>query len=374
MSLVNKFKTKSLQNLLFSLCLVLLPIQAQSLENQLTITQEHFTNLGVTVGKPIEIQQIPILYAPAKVVIPSAHEHIVSTAQGGLISQLSASIGDSVKKGQVLAVINSPELLNLQTQFLNTKTALHLAANTYARDQKLLAEGVIADRRAQETISQYSYAQLNANQAKQMLEISGMTSSDIDQLSKTQKLTSQLNVRSPVAGIVLDRMAVVGTRVDNQAPLYRVGKLDELWLELNIPQEHLTRIKLGDLVILENESVQAKISLLGQNVNPENQTVLARALIQGKSANVRPGQKLNTQVVQVADTPVYKLANSAIAQNEGKAFIFIRNQQGFQVTPVTVVGKQGEESIVSGAITGADAIALTGAVALKATWLGLGAE
>jgi cobalt-zinc-cadmium efflux system membrane fusion protein len=67
-----------------------------------------------------------------------------------------------------------------------------------------------------------------------------------------------------------------------------------------------------------------------------------------------------------------KYSNTAIAQNEGKIFIFIRSQDGFNVSPVTVIGKQGEESIISGDLTGDEDIAIKGAVALKANWLGLG--
>ncbi|MGZ8186968.1 MAG: efflux RND transporter periplasmic adaptor subunit, partial [Methylobacter sp.] len=58
--------------------------------------------------------------------------------------------------------------------------------------------------------------------------------------------------------------------------------------------------------------------------------------------------------------------------NEGKAFIFIRNSQGFLVQPVTVIGKQNDESIISDNFTGNEEIAVKGAVALKANWLGLG--
>jgi membrane fusion protein, heavy metal efflux system len=66
--------------------------------------------------------------------------------------------------------------------------------------------------------------------------------------------------------------------------------------------------------------------------------------------------------------------NAAIAQNEGKSFVFVHNKNGFAVTPITVIGKQGEESIISGELSADDDIAVQGAVALKANWLGLGSE
>jgi len=87
---------------------------------------------------------------------------------------------------------------------------------------------------------------------------------------------------------------------------------------------------------------------------------------------VRPGQTINTQIIQASENAVFKVPDAAIAQNEGKSYIFIRTQDGFKVCPVTVIGKQGEESVISGDLSGNEDIAIKGAVALKADWLGLG--
>ena len=341
-------------------------------ENSIQISQDYFNNLGVTLGKLEPAKQIPVLTAPAKVVIPPTQEYVVSASQAGLITQLNVAIGDKVKKGEVLAQLNSPDLLTLQREYLKAASVLQLASNTYQRDKKLMEDGVIADRRWQETRNQYQSYASEASEHRQLLEIAGMTTNDIERLGKTHRLNSQLSVHSPISGVVMERMAVAGTRIDILAPIYRIANLDELWLEINIPHERIGSIKVGDQVLVENTPVSAEITLLGQSVNPENQTLLARATIKGKHSAVRVGQTINTQIIQSSDNPAFKAPNTAIAQNEGKSFIFIRNRDGFKVSPVTIIGKQGEESIISGDLTGDEEIAIKGAVALKANWLGLG--
>ncbi|MGR8998700.1 MAG: efflux RND transporter periplasmic adaptor subunit [Gammaproteobacteria bacterium] len=341
-------------------------------DNAIQISQDHFNNLGIILGKPELAKQIPILTAPARVVIPSAQEYIVSASQAGLITKLNASIGDNVKKGDVLARLNSPDLLSMQRLYLKAVSEMQLGSLSYQRDKKLLADGVIAERRWQETRSQYNAYVSEVNEHKQLLEIAGMTDSEIDHLRKTRQLSGQLNVHSPISGTVIERMAVAGERVDILAPLYRIANLNELWLEINIPHERIGSIKLGDQVLVENTPVSAEIILLGQSVNPENQTILVRAKIKGKQSAVHAGETINTEIIQSSDNNAFKVPNAAIAQNEGKSFIFIRTQNGFKVIPVTVLGKQGEESIISGDLTGDENIAIKGAVALKANWLGLG--
>lgn len=341
-------------------------------ENTIQISREHFTNLGVILGKPEPASQIPVLTAPAKVVVPPAHEYVVSASQAGLITKLNAAIGDHVKKGEVLAELNSPDLLSMQRLYLKAVSEMQLGLLSYQRDKKLLEDGVIAERRWQETRSQYNAFVSEVSEHRQLLEISGMTGGEIDRLGKTHQLSGRLNVHAPISGVVMERAAVAGERIDILAPLYRVANLDELWLEINIPHERVGSIKVGDQVVVEGTPVSAKITLLGQSVNPENQTLLARATIKGKQSVVRTGQTINTQIIQSSDNTAFKVPNTAIAQNEGKSFIFIQDKDGFKVTPVTVIGKQGDESIISGDLNGGEDIAVKGAVALKANWLGLG--
>jgi cobalt-zinc-cadmium efflux system membrane fusion protein len=341
-------------------------------ENTIEISPEQINNLDVQLGKLESASQIPLLTAPAKVVIPSEHEYIVNASQSGLISRLHASVGDRVKKGSLLAQINSPDLLALQGRYLKTISALNLATVNYQRDKKLLKDGVIAARREQETLSLYNAAILDVNEAQQLLEIAGMSGNDIKQLKNTHQLNSALNVHAPISGVVIERMVVAGTRVDMLAPLYRIADLNELWLEINIPQERLSDINVGNQVWIENTQVSAKISLLGQSVNPENQTIMARAILQGDHTGIRPGQRVNIQIIQPSDNDTFKVPNTAIAQNEGKSFVFIRTPKGFNVSTITVVGKQDNYSTITGDFTGNEDIAVKGAVALKANWLGLG--
>ncbi|WP_394752053.1 efflux RND transporter periplasmic adaptor subunit [Crenothrix sp.] len=373
MNLIHLFKIQVTKHKLLELALLLSLFNVSSMAaNTIEISQEQIANLGVQMGKLEPVSQTPLLTAPAKVVIPSEHEYIVNASQSGLINRLHASVGDHVKKGALLAQINSPDLLALQGRFLKTVSTFNLATATYQRDKKLLKDGVIAARREQETLSQYNAAALDVNEARQLLEIAGMSGNAIKHLKDSHHLNSALSVHAPISGVVIERMVVAGTRVDMLAPLYRIADLKELWLEINIPQERLGDINVGNQVLIENTPISAKISLLGQSVNPENQTIMARAILQGEHTGIRPGQRVNIQIIQPSDNDTFKVPNTAIAQNEGKSFVFIRTPKGFKVSTINVVGKQDNHSTITGDFIGSEDIAIKGAVALKATWLGLG--
>ncbi len=378
MNLTNKSTMYFNKPLILSglICSLLMTPAAFALENNITLSEPNFTNLGIKLGTLQSAKQIPILYAPAKVVAPPSQEYTVAASQMGLITKMNVAIGDNVKKGDILAQLDSPDLLSMQRLYLKAVSDLQLSSLAYQRDKKLFADGAIAERRWQETASQHQAFVSEADEHRQLLTIAGMTNGEIDHLTKTRRLNGQLNIHAPINGVIMERLAEAGSRIDLLSPIYRIANLDELWLELNIPQERIDSVKVGDKVIIEDthESVSAKISLLGQSVNPKNQTVHARAVIKGPQATVRVGQQVNIQIIQNTNSTAYKLPNVAIAQNEGSSFVFVRTASGFLVKPIKVLGKQGDESVVSGDFTGGEQIAVQGAVALKANWLGLGSE
>lgn len=281
--------------------LLIITLLTAAQEMQIRITGEQIDKLDVKVGALSPSNQIPLLYAPAKVVVPANRELLVSSTQPGLIIELQANIGDSVQKGQVLAKINSPDLVGLQREFLTAGSELNLSEMEYKRDKKLLQEGVIADRRWQETRAMHNSKSAQFDSARQLLVMAGMSPGEINKLADTHKLNSLLNIHSPISGVVLDRSATLGARLDIQAPIYRIADLSELWLEINIPQESVNKIRIGDLVRVENTAVTAQIRLMGQSVNRDNQTVLARAVIDGKQTLFRVGQNVNVQILQLSE-------------------------------------------------------------------------
>ncbi len=339
---------------------------AAQTQQTIQLSAQNSENLGIVQGKLIRATQIPLLYAPAKVLIPNNNEYVVSASQSGIIHQLNAATGDVVKKGDILAQIDSPSLLSLHSNYLKAASAMQLANAAYQRDQSLAQDGIIAKRRVQETQSQFNAAEIDMKEAKRLLEMAGGNT------HSPENLSSNLTIRSPISGVVIERMAIVGTRVDMLTPLYRVANLQTLWLEIAIPQEDIAQISVGDQVSIDNTPFTAEISLLGQSVNIEDQTILARAIVKNLHGEIRAGQKLNVQIKKLTKQIAFRVPNAAVAQNDGKAFIFIHNDTGFTITPVTLIGKQDEETIISGPIKGDETIALNGAAVLKANWLGVG--
>ncbi len=347
---------------------------AQGLENLIKVNAEQEQHIGIRTLKPEIISSVPLLRAPARVSLPPQNQYIVSAPQAGLISKVEVAIGVKVAKGQVLAQIQSPGLLALQRDVLDAATSFDLAQSKLNRDKTLLEEGIIATMRYQETESDYQRKAIALKEAEQVLVAAGVSAADINILKHSHKLNSLLNVRSPIDGVVLDSLATAGQRVDLLAPLFRIGRLNELWLEIEMPQERMNELRLGDRVRIENTDYTARITNIGQNVNPGSQSALVRAVIEGNPADVRPGQNVNVQISHASTDRLFRLPLSALANVEGKNYVFVRAPGGFVAREVAVASTEERSVIIHEGLKGGEDVVVQGVAALKASWTGIGGD
>ncbi len=343
--------------------------------HEIAINQEQMDRLGIALGPVESARALVTDRLPSQVVIPPQQERVVSAPQSGLVTELRAAVGDAVKAGQVLATIDSPELVTLQRDFLQAATQTHLARTQLQRDQRLVDEGIIAERRYLETRSRYEEAAAGLEQRRQALGLSGMSADAIEQLQRHRKLTSALQVTAPIAGVILEQQVVVGQRLNSAEPLYRIGQLEPLWLEIRVPVDRLSGVAPGtEVQIASCPDATARVSVIGQNVERESQTALVRASVRDAKGCLRPGQFLQVSLHLVSDTAHFKVAQSAVIRSGERSFVFVHEPNGFVPIPVELVGRDAAYAVVSGALNTDQQIAVSGLAAIKAAWLGMGGE
>jgi membrane fusion protein, heavy metal efflux system len=268
--------------------------------------------------------------------------------------------------------MQSPALVAQQRDLLNAVTEFQLADKQLQRDQTLMNEGIISRLRWQETKSRFDKAQMQVREAEQVLTLSGMKTDELKQLESSRRLSDGLKLRSPVDGVVLERMAMAGQRVDILTPLFRVASLDELWLEINVPQERANEIRVGDRVTLENPKISGRITQVSQSINPNSQSVLVRSVIEKRAAGVLAGQNVNVLISHASTDYIVRLPTSALVNQAGGQYMFVRVPDGFAVRPVAVAGMEARDVVVHEGLKKGDEVVVQGVAALKAAWLGIG--
>lgn len=341
-----------------------------ALAGPLSLSREAVSHLGLKTVLPEPIGQIPLAQAPARIVIPPAKEYAVTSLQSGLIVRVNVPQGVTVGRGEVMAEIDSIALVDLERALVDAQSVLTLAASKMTRDDALLREGVIAKMRWQETKSDYDRAHATLRAAEQALLASGLSSEEIQQLRSGRAITGRYRVVSPTDGVVLERMAIVGQRIDSLVPLFRVGKLDELWLEVDMPQERLGEAQRGDLIAIETPRAAARIIEIGQNVNPQSQTALIRArIVEGASA-LRPGMQVNVQLMHRSSDHIVRVPLSALFSHTGRQYVFVERADGYAAQEVSVAGEEAHYAVIHEGLEADEPVVVQGVAALKNQWLG----
>lgn len=357
--------------LLFLLCLAFGSV-AMARDTLLKLTPDQIEHIGVRTALPETVSAMPLIRAPGRVVLPPAKEFVVSALQAGVLSQVSVPLGVKVAKSQILAQIRSTALLDVQRSLIDAESAFSVAQAKLSRDDTLLREGVISRLRWQETRSDYDRAQATMRAAEQTLLASGMTAPEVEKLKSSHQLDSLMEVRAPTDGVVLERMAVVGQRVDALAPLFRLGKLDELWLEVDMPQERLHEVRIGDRVNVESPKATARIIEVGQNVDPQSQSALVRAVVDQGAAELRPGMHINVQLMHRSTDHIVRVPAAAVFYHESRSYVFVKVAGGFEAREIAVAGQEAYNITLHEGLKPGDAVAVQGVAALKAAWVGMG--
>lgn len=311
---------------------------------------------------------------PAEVVLPPTQTRVVTAPQGGLITRLTVSVGDSVKQGQVIGQLSSPDLVALQSNYLQSDTQARLHEQALKRDQELFKDGIIAQRRMQETQSAYETSQALMHERKQTLKLAGMSESQIQQLSQKRSMQNGMAIIAPISGQIMEQQQQVGARVDMAMPIYTISNPNPLWLMIQVPIAQAQQLRPGTLVRLPKHNLTAKVDTVLRQLNKNNQTTQVRATISQGAEQLSVGQVVDVALVEQTAAGSFAVPRSAVARQGEQAVIFVQQAKGIAVTPVKVMLEQDQQLTVQADLRGNETIAVQGVAALKGHWLGLGGE
>jgi len=348
------------------------------LEDPVAMTPDQRAAFGIEVAEPQPAGQVLSRRYPGQVTVPARQLHVVSAPLDGTLTGLLAAEGETVEAGQPLARMQSPGLLETQGALLEALSKLNLARSELERDRALFAEGLAPKRRLEATQAQFNELATTVDQWSQRLALSGMPDQAIEALKRDRRLSGTLEVRAPIAGVVLEQMVGTGQAVAAATPLFRIARLSTLWLEVHVPLDALAGVQAGAQIVLPREDIRGRILAVGRQVHGEDQGVLVRAEVTDGADQLRPGQFVEVQLGSTANraaaaagqAPGWRVPAAAVVRHAGGTYVFAERAGGFVAVPVELLSQEERTAVVGGPLTATDRIAVTGVVALKAAWLG----
>jgi cobalt-zinc-cadmium efflux system membrane fusion protein len=288
----------------------------------------------------------------------------------GRVTEIDAVLGQSVKKGDVLARLNSSELSTQQLAFLKAKAELELNRRNAERAKALFDADVIALAELQRRQSEYQISVAETRAAADQLQLLGVTPAAIERLGREGAVNSLMSVVSTLSGVVVERKLAQGQVVQPADALFVVADLSSLWAVAQVPEQQVSRVKEGQSVIIEvpalgNEKLWGKLVFVGQTVDPDTRTVLVRTALDNRDGRLKPAM-LASVLIEAKPSDRLVIPAAAVVRENDIDHLFIAEAAGaFRLVKVKLGVEQGGQRVVLTGLKGDERIVIEGAFHLN---------
>jgi cobalt-zinc-cadmium efflux system membrane fusion protein len=310
----------------------------------------------------------------ATVTLSDQHQLMLSLPVTGTVRQLRVLPGARVSVGTELGTIVSREALELQREYLAARDQQERNRASRQRDESLYKGGAIPAKRWQQTLAEWRQGEALLTELSSQLSALGFNADDLERLETRRELRSELVLRSPIDGVVLQCATSPGEAFDAGLALFHIGDPGHLWLELMVSQSLARQASPGDKVYLDSQAI-AVVLQVGAAIEPASQSVLLTAELDtdgvGRSdPGLMPGQSLLVRLALQARSGFW-VPRDSIVNIGGASTVFVRQDKGFQPREVKLVPALNGWVALSGLVEG-EAVVHRGSAALKGMLMGLG--
>lgn len=271
----------------------------------------------------------------------------------GRVIEIHAHLGQQVKVGDALAVINSTELGQAQLAYLKARAQADLQARSVERARQLFAADVIGKAELQRRESELAIASAEQRGAADQLRVLGMSSAAIGRLGTSGVIHSVTPVVSTMAGTVVERQVAPGQVVQPSDALYMVADLSQVWVTAEVPEQQAALVKSGQSVDIEVPALgvrlTGKLIYVADTVNPETRTVTVRSAVANTNRQLKPAM-LATMLIQAAPVERLVVPAQAVVRDADADNVFVEvGPQQFRLAPVRLgPDVDGRRPVLSG--------------------------
>ncbi len=303
--------------------------------NVVELTPEQQATVGLKLGK-IEMKDLSgAIKVNGQLDVPPQNLVSISAPLGGFVKSTELLQGMKVEKGQVIAVLQHPDYIQIQQDYLDTKSQLDYLDAEYKRQQDLSKENVNSQKTVQLAKSQYeSMLAKNAGLRSKLLLI-GINPEKLS----SNTIQNTITLTSPISGYVTNVNVNIGIFVSPTDVMFKIVDTEHLHAELTVFEKDVPKIRIGQKVrfTLANETTEriATVYLVGREISADR-TVRIHCHLDKEDSDLLPGMYLKAYV-EAGTRSLPSLPDQAIVSFEGKDFVFVADDKAnhFKMLEVT---------------------------------------
>ncbi len=320
-------------------------------EGEVTLNQQQFDALKMKIDTLGLRNMSGYVEANGTLEVPPQNEAAITSVIGANVTSIKVIEGDKVEKGQVVAYLSHPNIIALQTDYLNAYSNSELLKKNYERQKKLYDAGVGSGANFQKAEAEYKGSTALVNGLAAQLSILNINTASV----RNGSIAQQIPLRSPIEGFVQKVEVKTGQYVEPQTELFEIINTHHVHADLMVFEKDVYKVKQGQKVTFSVQSIPdaeltAEIYSVSKTFEDNPKAVHVHAEIENKSGNLIPGMYIQGRI-QTDSALTKALPESAIVKDGDRFFVFTVEKEGetWAFKPVEVI--TGEKDGVWIAVT-----------------------
>ncbi|MGC8658173.1 MAG: efflux RND transporter periplasmic adaptor subunit [Desulfomonilaceae bacterium] len=340
-------------------------------ENRLTVSRDLANKMGIDTEPAGPRSIISVLELPGEIT-PNADmvAHVVPRV-AGVVLESRKNLGDTVKRGEVISVIDSRDLGEAKSRYLVAVEREKLASYNFERIQRLWEAQTVSEKEFLTAKKVCLEGKIELTVAGHKLLALGLTRQDLSNLSNEDDSTlTHFPVRAPFDGVITRKHLSQGEWAKEDAEIYVIADLSSVWVDVTVYAKDIDSVHLDQMATVKTESYGLEavgtVSYVGPLVGEDTRAAKARIVIPNTEGKWRPGLFARVELVKSNTSPPVVVRNEAIQTLQKKTVVFVQYHDQYEARPVTVGGSNDSFTEISGGLNPGEKYVMKNSYVLKA--------
>lgn len=348
------------------------------LEGKVQLADDTLKSAGIEIQAVGPRQMSTSFEVPGEITADETRVAQVVPRLQGVVVEVVSKEGDTIQRGDLMAVISSRELADAKSTLLAAAQRLQFARGVMEREENLWQKKISAEQEYLEARRQVEEARLGQDLASQKLVAIGLTQAVVNALSTAvPESLPRYEIRAPITGTVVERRLTVGEAVPADRTIFVIADLSSVWIDASIPAKDLIHVRQGQPATVRATDTgldaTGRVSFIGALVGDGTRKATARIVIPNTGGAWRPGLFVTIRLEQSSATVAMAVPADAIQAFRDWQVVFVRYGDWFEARPLALGRTDGVWVEVLSGLKPGERFAATNSFAVKAEIGKLGA-
>ncbi len=296
-------------------------------DGAVVVTKEQFETSGMEMAPLQKVEATEEIDVNGRIAVTPGHLSEISPLIEGRVRSVFVSLGDWVKRGEALFVLEGPAIINLQKDYLDAAALYPVLKSDFERQKELASEEIASQKVFEKARADFMGAKARLSGLKAQLELLGVNAS---KLEESVEIASGITIKAPIAGNVTMQEVRQGMFLSPGEKVMEIIDPESVYVEMDVYESEMDGLAEGLEVLVGADGHEAQIVRISRKVDPESRTIAVQATFKGVAPALLPDMFVNAQILK-SSGEMWVLPADAVVDVENRKWVLVKEAENDSV-------------------------------------------